>query len=99
MLIFGSLGLRGSLFRVRDPLHVFLRIPQKKGRQAGSALIAKKFAWEKKGDIVSLRPLGFALAFGRVGAPLGAAFTARVNACPSRRALPYASMRALQAGL
>jgi hypothetical protein len=38
MTIFGSMGLRGyggTLFQVRDPLHVFLRIPQKT-RLAGS---------------------------------------------------------------
>jgi hypothetical protein len=29
MTIFGSVGLRGTLFQVRDPLHVLLRIPQK----------------------------------------------------------------------
>jgi hypothetical protein len=33
----------------------------------------------------SFRPLGFTPAFGRAEAPFGVHFTARVNACPSRK--------------
>jgi hypothetical protein len=36
----------------------------------------------------SLRPSGFAPAFGRAEAPFGAAFLARVNACPSGGSSP-----------
>jgi hypothetical protein len=38
---------------------------------------------EIKSSYQSLRPSSFALAFGRAEAPFGAAFWARVNACPS----------------
>jgi hypothetical protein len=50
--------------------------------------IGGKSEGKSKGNNQSLRPSGFAPAFGRAEAPFGAAFLARVNACPSGAEVP-----------